>query len=294
MTPIRHFCATLLFCLPLVAILSGCDDIPLTDPTSGATRIPLENAENVRDLGGYHTTDGLVVRKGLLYRSGDISRLSEHDLQWMEQTGLSTVYDFRSQQEIAQGQDRLPASGRVQWVHLPIADDRLDIARLRDQIMQGDLSGLPEDMTYTHVVLHYTGPLRDWFQQIATPGAAPLLFHCTAGKDRTGVAALLLLMALGVPEDQALKDFMASNTFLEDSIEKTLWKVRIVSLLRADEERLRGILGVEKKNMTAALDAIRQHYGSVDNYLRTALGVDDTLRARLRALYLKPQAPDVQ
>ncbi len=205
----------------------------------------------------------------------------------MERAGVHTIYDFRAQQEVDEATYDVSAHAGMQREHLPMVDPGMNIVLLRDQIMQGDLSGLPQDTSYAGTMLRHADVLREWFASISDPASAPLVFHCTAGKDRTGVGALLLLMALGVPEEKAIEDFLATNVFLAVYIDRSIEHIRSTALLGFDEDRLRNLLGVEERNMRDGLAAVRQEYGSVDNYLAQALEVDEAMKARLRAIYLQ-------
>ena len=244
---------------------------PTHDSVSGANRVPLEGARNLRDLGGYRT----------------LSNLNAQDWSWLERAGVHTIYDFRAQQEVDDAPYDVSTHAGMQRKSMPIVDPGMDIALLREQIMHGDLSGLPQDTSYAGTMLEHADVLREWFASIADPTSAPLVFHCTAGKDRTGVAALLLLMALGVPEQKAIEDFMATNVFLAGYIDRSIEYIRSTATVGFDEDRLRGLLGVEERNMRDGLAAVRQEYGSIDNYLAQALGVDEAMKARLRAIYLQ-------
>lgn len=225
----------------VAGMLGGCGEAPEADPRSGATRVVLDGPLNLRDLGGYASSDGRRLKPGLLYRSDSLDSSSERDLEWLRKVGIRHVYDFRSQQEVDAAPDRLPEGAGVVSVHLPLGDPQMDIAKLREQIMRGDLSGLQLEGSYAKLALQRADTYRHWFASIADPTAAPLVFHCTAGKDRTGLAAFLLLVALGVQES----------------------------------------------NMADAVAAMRADYGSVDGYLSAALGVDEVMKARLRANYLQ-------
>src|SRR4029450_8662542 len=114
------------------------------------------------------------------------------------------------------------------------------------------------------------------------PSQLPALVHCTAGKDRTGFAAAVVLRTLGVPEETVYEDFMLTNTYTASQIERTLWIIRLVSLFRTDPEKVRPVLGAERAYLEAAFDEIRKDYGSFDEYRRKALGFDDAETAAFR------------
>jgi protein-tyrosine phosphatase len=158
--------------------------------------------------------------------------------------------------------------------------------------MSGDTQGLNLDGALEQgnikFVREFTPVFRDWLHGLVDTADGSQIFHCTAGKDRTGLAAALFLLSLGVPEDQVMTDYLASNVYLADKNEKSLWKMRIFSLGRADTEGVKPMMEVRRGYLQAAFDTMRTDYGSIDNYLREGLGVDDAFREQLRARYLEP------
>jgi protein-tyrosine phosphatase len=111
--------------------------------------------------------------------------------------------------------------------------------------------------------------------------------HCTAGKDRAGFASAVILLTLGVPEESVYEDFLLTNHYTAQRIERTLWTIRLVSLFRVDPEQVRPVLGVERGYLAAALDEIEKRYGSFDAYRREALGFDDAETQAFRELALE-------
>ena len=103
----------------------------------------------------------------------------------------------------------------------------------------------------------------------------PTLFHCTAGKDRAGFAAALVLLAVGVPEKIVIEDYMKTNKYTEETIQDYINKINLYSLGSVDAEILRPLLGVEERFIRAALDEIKQKYGSVENFIRDELKIRD-------------------
>jgi protein-tyrosine phosphatase len=111
-----------------------------------------------------------------------------------------------------------------------------------------------------------------------------MMFHCTAGKDRTGFGAAIIMLALGVPKETIMEDYLATNIYTHDRIERTLLIVKVASFFQTDTEALRPILGVEAVFLEEAFNAIEDHYGSTDNYLKLGLGLDEDKLQQLRDL----------
>ena len=248
--------------------------------------LPLEGTHNFRDLGGYRTRDRRTVRWGALYRSDSLGDLSNADLDYLEMLGIRLVCDFRGPQEVEDEPDVLPESGSIRRINPGISDASFSPDRMKDAL----LSGNPEGIDFANLLvegnrffaLESIPQYRAFFRALENPDDAPLVFHCTAGKDRTGFAAALVLMALGVDARTVMDDYLLSEYYSKDSIESTLRLIRFVSLFRADLDEIRLLLGVRAEYLQAALDSIEQKYGSVDVYLRDGLGVSDRARAALR------------
>ena len=253
--------------------------------------LPLSKAHNVRDLGGYISADGRRVKWGQLYRADSLSKLDVGDLDYLARLGLRRVVDFRSEREQEGAPDRLPAGAEHRSLPMEArganGQDLLQMLRDSDVLNATDTAQLMRDIN-RQLVREYTSEYRDWLRQLATEeSAAPQIFHCRAGKDRTGLAAAILLTALGVPRDQIMADYLLSASYLAGHNERRLRMIRLMSLLRIDADAMRPLMTVEASFLEAAFAEAEQRYGSFDAYLREGLGVDDQLRARLRARFLE-------
>jgi protein-tyrosine phosphatase len=252
--------------------------------------LPLEGTHNFRDLGGYRTRDGRSVRWGALYRSDSLGELTGADLDYLEMLGIRLVCDFRGPQEVEEEPDPLPESGSVQRINPGISDESFSPDRMKDALLSGNPDGidfgnlLVEGNRY--FALESLAQYRTFFRSLESPHDTPRLFNCTAGKDRTGFAAALVLSALGVDERTVMNDYMLSKYYSADHIESTLRLVRFVSFFRTDPEEIRPLLSVREAYLQAALDSIMEKYGSLDVYLRDALGVSDEALAALRERFL--------
>lgn len=251
--------------------------------------LPLDGAHNFRDLGGYETSDGRRVRWGRVYRSDDISKLSDRDIAYLSRLGLRLVCDFRSPTERAEAPDRLPTPA-PETALLAISDTALDPTTLRERILSGDLGGLD----FARILVDgnrsfasaFAAQYREMFERLGDAQGLPALLHCTAGKDRTGFGAALVLLALGVPEPTVYDDYLLSNATSASRTERLLWFIRLRSFGRADVALIRPLFEARREYLSAGLDEVVRGNGGVDRYLREALGVDDQERARLRTALL--------
>jgi protein-tyrosine phosphatase len=266
--------------------------LPPTRRTPG-TRIPFDGPGNLRDLGGYRTADGRTVRWGVLYRSDHLGKLSARDLRLLRQLELVTLIDFRSSAEKTESPNRLPRGHAIRVVELPLFDDEASNAMggtLRARIARGDLADIDAAALLIEankrLVTEFTPAYRQFIAEVLAAHGKPVLFHCTAGKDRTGFAAAIVLRLLGVPEEAIVADYMRSKAYSLAARRRDLLLLRLLKG-RAITGMVRGLLGVEAAYLQAAFDAIDRTYGSFEAYTRDGLGLDPAMLARLREVLLE-------
>lgn len=288
-------------------VAKGTTEVTVDDPSPGARtyfelrtadgqhrtvaerHIALEGEPNFRDLGGYATKDGRVVKWGRLYRSGELAKLTDADLATVEDLDIKLVCDLRSPGEVTIGPDRLPAG--TESVAIPITDDSQDPVAIRNAVLAGDVSslGAPGELLTEGNETFVTEHSDDYaalMERVMDPAQQPTNLHCTAGKDRAGLGAALVLLTLGVPEKTVMQDFLLSNQYRAASNEKTL--AQLSALLDPSEiEVMRSILEVRPEYLQAALDTMKDEYGSVDGYLKKGLGITPKERARFQQLMLE-------
>ncbi|PSR34797.1 MAG: hypothetical protein C7B46_03550 [Sulfobacillus benefaciens] len=242
--------------------------------------LPLEGGFNFRDLGGYRTQSGKMVRWGKLYRSGRLSELTEGDRKYIQQLGIHTICDLRSPEEC--DIDRTPLELAQEIRHFP-----LNLSRNRGKgnnighINQALVLSLLRDsyLAFTQSLEAY----REFFQVLVTSDPEPVLFHCTAGKDRTGVTAALLLWALDVPWDIIVQDFEISNQFT----------TQLFQLITTDGDigsshPLWPMARAYPENLEAAMAAITAKYGSINEFFRQGLDLEPQWQEALQEKYLVP------
>lgn len=254
-------------------------------------RLPLEGAANFRDLGGYRTRDGRTTRWGRVYRSGELSELTDRDLEVISRLGIRLVCDFRGPSELAEDPDRLPEDPAPEILGLPIFDGRVDAIALRNQILSGDTDGTDFAQLLIDGNQEFVNSASDrygqMFERLAAPGGLPAVVHCTAGKDRAGFAAAIVLMALGVPEETVFADYLLTNHYTARQTDRMLFGVRLLSMFRTDPEDVRPLFEARPEYLQAAMDAIEDRHGSFDAYLQDGLGISDATLAALRAALLQ-------
>ncbi len=240
----------------------------------------LSTQHNFRDLGGIVAIDGRHVKHGLLFRSGDLFSISADDISILEDMKLLLVIDFRAQRE----SDRRPnktISTVKEIIHLRIHD------RAREQaekfLEENDAAGLETVLVgdYRRMVRTHAAEFRDFLHILEKTDNLPLVYHCAAGKDRTGLATVFLLTALGVAMPVIWEDYLVTNLCMRAAIEKFISKISESGL---NGEILRPMMEVRREYLEAALDEILEISGSLEKFVTEVLKADTR---KLREKYLE-------
>lgn len=231
--------------------------------------IPMEKALNFRDLGGIPTQDGRVVKWGTFYRSGKLSALSKRDLNYFSTLDIKTVIDFRDDQEIKEDPNRYPDNYVGEQIRVPIGDQSGNMQReLRKTIKKANPDNFDSEEFVADVMRQFIDTFsyqyKPFIEYASNPDKTPLLFHCTAGKDRTGLGSALLLAMLGVEKEVIFGDYLMSNYYRTGKINKTLRKTALVGV---DQRITQPLVEVRSSYIAAAFEAIDEKYGSLENFL---------------------------
>jgi protein-tyrosine phosphatase len=255
---------------------------------------------NLRDLGGPVTSDGRIVRSGLVHRSGHLGAVTAEvevdvDSEAFERSGIRTVFDLRTVAEVTRSPDRVPAG--VSVVHLDVlADATSSIAAHLEEIFADPsaASRVFEDgvidrhyrQTYRNLVLLDSArkAYRELFARLVELDEA-VLFHCTAGKDRTGWAAASLLTLLGVDGETVLQDYLRSNEPVLEAFRPYLDQFEE---LGGEPGLLEPAFLVTRSYLDAAFEAVSEEFGSIERYFDEALDVDAEAQHAIRSRLLDP------
>ena len=230
-------------------------------------RLPLAGAVNFRDIGGIEAADATVVKRGLIYRADHLSRLTDQDFQFLQNHGLRTVCDLRSGREQKRSPDRLPTDGSIQYHSFPVESKIFDPGTALQRLQAGDQSWLDMDFV-TQLYRSYLedfGPI--WgriYTMAASPVRLPLVFHCTGGKDRTGICAALLLTLLGVSREKIIGDHLLSNTYNAERLKPIYAKF---AELGVSAEKAAPYLQAPLEPLIDLFDHLKKKYGTVEDYL---------------------------
>ncbi len=230
-------------------------------------RIMLDGAVNFRDIGGYPTSRHNRVKWRKIFRSGHLALLTENDHQVLNELGIQTICDFRSTEEIARQPNRLPENTSLQYLHLPIVNKTMEPTEAITRVMKGDTSWFTQDFmtkAYIEKIDAFPDTWHHFFKRLTRQSSRPLLFHCTAGKDRTGICAALILLTLGVSEKWVIHDHALSNIYNADQVRGIQNNLRKVGV---DPEKLMDYLMAPKTAIVAAIEHITKTYGSARDYL---------------------------
>ncbi|MGE5158905.1 MAG: tyrosine-protein phosphatase [Gemmatimonas sp.] len=235
----------------------------------------LQGASNFRDLGGYLTRDGRTVRWRRIFRSNHLGHLTAADIDIVRALGVKSAFDFRGLQERA---GAICGVKEIAVHSLPI--EPTVVAALRAKLCAGSLSAADarEIMreSYRNYVRLNTHSFRALFAHLLGDHA-PLVIHCTAGKDRTGFACALVLHALGVPDEVIAEDYLLTNR---------LYRRDPASAPDLPDDVGQAIGSVEASFLAAGFDAIRADYRDLETYFAEGLGMGERERAVFRARYL--------
>ena len=245
-------------------------------------RVQLVGGVNFRDLGGYQAVDGRRVRWGKLFRSDNLGRLTDRDVVFLQKMGIQLVCDFRTPAEIKKLPDRYPADPDGQSLRLPIRHGESDPADTFERIKKGDIDWMTEAYMikgYIKNIDHFAPLWATFFKTLAEPSNRPLVFHCTGGKDRAGVAAALILLALDVPEETVIRDHGLSNLYIAAVLESIYDRIRTMGV---NPDSISAYFTAPQNAIISVLEHLKKAYGSAANYLVSKAGVDEKLLTRLK------------
>lgn len=241
--------------------------------------LPLKSVANFRDIGGYQTGDGYLIRWNRVYRSSALDNLSVEDSDYLEALGLKLACDVRTVEEHQAYPDKVPDSIEVQNIP-PSSGDNVLLVLARLLFEPYFLENLLLDLYQRVMIEGNPQVFREIFERLADSNSLPILIHCAAGKDRTGITIALLLAFLGVSDETIIADYTLSNHYylqFKTITSKSLAQLSLVGLTESDFDYL---LIADGTMIQKTLDYVRNNYGSVEQYLTSYAGIShDTLSA---------------
>ena len=235
-------------------------------------RLPLDGLANARELGGFPCAEGSTAF-GKYLRSEIPARLSEGDFAFLKEYGLKTVIDFRGGEEITRTADVLAACDWITYIHLPVFDE--DVVRGSAQDM---LKGMAADFSWGKHYIQMAESKKDWVKAVLDTIAGSegvVLFHCTTGKDRTGIITAVLLGLCGVSEDDIAADYCVSEIYLREMY-KSMSKYVPVDM---EMDGPNPFLSTAWENMVTLLEYVYKTYGDMAGYVRDCGITQETVDA---------------
>ena len=258
--------------------------------------IPFEKLSNFRDLGGLPTGDGRRIRSGKLFRGGNLNEASEADIAKLSGM-MEMIVDFRTEREVREKPDPV-IPGAELW-HLPLMETITEGVTREKKADENAFTRYMEDRegslnymirTYEHLASSRFAldQLKKLLQYLTIPKEKGVLWHCAAGKDRTGIFAMIVEEILGVPRDVIIDDYLLTNEGNREVVDRLV--KFLISKSDADPEKavpaLETMFGAQEEYILAYYGEAEKQYGSFERFLEDALGVDPEMRETFRRLYL--------
>ncbi|WP_293308780.1 tyrosine-protein phosphatase [Pedobacter sp. UBA5917] len=248
---------------------------------SAMRKVNLQGAVNFRDAGGYSTKDGRHVKWRKVYRSADLSKLTDADLAELKARKITFDVDLRGHQEAATAPDKL--NPNTDYILCPAGSDSLNTIT-RDLAAHKNADSIM--MAFYGNTRYLADRYKPFFNKLLSlPDDQSLVFHCTAGKDRTGMGAALFLYSLGVPYQTIVDDYTASNYYRRAESQKAI--NAMVSMMHIDPQSAKSLMDVKKAYLDATFTAINKQYGSVDQFLKNQIGLSERDIETLKSKYLQ-------
>lgn len=257
----------------------------------------LSSVRNARELGGYITKDGRTVKHGKLLRTGELQDATKKDLARLSKVyKVRKVIDFRTARNQISDYDPEIGNSELLWFNtFPFEFPLIEIATREE--LNAVLKLIPDGVVDPYMVNQYhvlvSDPFailayRQFFEEILDANGGTVLYHCSSGKDRTGVASYLLLSALGVPEKVAIEDYLVSAYYMSDAKESTYQQVYGIFNSKRLAKEVSKINSVNRIWLQTAIDTINREYGGINRYLQNQMGLSKADLKKLRSLYLEP------
>jgi protein-tyrosine phosphatase len=253
--------------------------------------IKLEGASNFREIGALETNNGFL-KKNILLRSDDLSKLTQNDLLTLEKLNLKLICDLRTPNERKSKPDRLFKNNNIKLVNIPFYQQKRDVNQL--QIMWFLITNSKKLNFEKFIKDHYmnnafvrTKEIGQIIKLLSDVNNLPALIHCAAGKDRTGLLSAIIQLIAGVEREKVLEEYLSTNIFMKEKMKSAELIIRRMSLFQIPPERIKPLLQVQPDYLDDVLNELFTKYYTIENYLSEACGVESGTIAKLKSLILE-------
>ncbi|MGY8610704.1 tyrosine-protein phosphatase [Bacillus altitudinis] len=255
--------------------------------------IQFSKLANFREVGGLQTTDQMVIKQGMIYRSADLSRLTKQDILTFSTLGIQTICDLRTSSERKSHPPKIMEHDKI--VHIPMQPDSMMPSKwtmFRMLIAEGKSLSFTPIMkeVYQSMLYDRKKEIQQLFTLLSDEKNYPLMLHCTSGKDRTGFLSALIQLAAGVPVHTVLSEYMRSNEGVKMLVKRQERFVRMMSLYRVSKEQIQPLLGVQQDYLEDVLNEMMDTYGNAERYLVDACDVPKAQLLKVKNILLTPSA----
>lgn len=271
--------------LSLICVFS-CKTQQLSVPEYGKNEteknIKIKKVHNFRTVGNIRNADGRTLKEGRFYRSGHLGKLKKKSFDKLEKLGIKEVIDLRNSKEIAQKPDHLP-NDIIYKNYSAFEDEGDQLDQAKKLVLKGKVDGSDADQRMLEFYKDYVTENPEIIKKIITEildSEQPILYHCTAGKDRTGIITALILTILKFDKQTIYNDYLLSNNYRKKLVDKRLNLANTLHFLypKMDISVLEKLSWVETDYLDAAFNEINKKYGSLDHYIQQVLGISENKR----------------
>ncbi|MBE9524240.1 MAG: tyrosine-protein phosphatase [Chloroflexi bacterium] len=240
----------------------------------------MKSVHNFRDFGGYCTENGARIKTGLLYRSGSLSHISDQDLVTLSSLGLRTIIDLRTSEERIKDPDRIPENNIIRTHNIPMRPIRNSESRSIRQLIsliigeerKIDYAQLAK-ITYQSYAIDFRAEFSELLKMLSDSANLPILIHCTAGKDRTGVVVSIIQNLLGVPLTITMQDYLESNFRLQAYQQAIMKRIKLLPFLGIPRDKFLPLFEAREEYLHAAFEQIESEFNTLASYFRLGLNI---------------------
>jgi protein-tyrosine phosphatase len=286
-----------LWAMPTIVVAVSLGLIPTASEQGSSapgTSLGIASVPNLRDVGGYTTRDGSVVRLGVLYRSEQLNPITPDDMKKLAALGLRNDFDLRTAAERQKRPDELPPGVKDVWLNVLADAEASGLAEIgkllstpirANKILGNGKAAETVVEAYRQLITlpSAKASFHQLFVELGEETQLPSLYHCTTGKDRTGWVTAALLTLLGVPEDQVYADYLRSNDYILPAYKKYIDHFVAEG---GDPSIPPDVVGVRAEYLKASFEEIQTQYGGIEGYFEKGLGIDKAGQQRLRDRFL--------